>query len=801
MNDESQHGQPMSVNTNPRTRVITYKGRNMRGFYFSSMDLTSCDLSKKDLRDANFRNAILISANLSNADISGADFSDADLTGANLERVSGKQTIFHNAKLSSASMYKAALRLSNFNSANLSGCNAELSDCREADFAEADLTAAKFSGADLHKCKLARVIAKGAVLSGVNLGDAHLGGADFSFADLTGSKLSGTDFETALVDGARFWWVHGLPFAQKQHVSQHGGSLYSPGREKCNQILLFFMKNKIAQAGLALVSVLAILMTVLYFSFPQFWSRSGLLNSAYYHDKAGAHDDAVRLFSMAYQRDVIKNRIDYRLLFDLAMSLRAVQRNDEAIRIYDRLKNANQSVIKPGVLYIESAFAHSDSNNLEAAAQDFRYILSELDQGDVDRNKQFSAFRGLAEVYVRQNKAEQALNLYDQMKSRFMFRPEWALQIRLGRAQTLFALNRFQAAMDEFRLFLDDFKEPAHENDLLQAIQGLANCFENLNDHAGALSVYSKWNQKYRQNPGLQAQLGYQKAIFLRELGHLPEAEQAYREIIEQPAQAAPEWIKFESLLELMNIKRSAGKRQEALKGYNDMLLLYQNDPEQLLRVRFEKANTYFDSGMTEKAKPEYDSILNEFSKDGAEWIISDSKIRLLRIKQWAGEVESCLKGYEEMIAQYGHSTDLLANIYFNKAGLHAAIDRMDEAKKQYGTVLALLSNQTENWLYFQSHIELANLRIQAGENEKALSDFKELLSIYSDSGRRADIEYRIGELYLSLSQFEKAEAQFKTILQQYSNPNNFHILFRSKLNLINIKIERSEFAGVLNRL
>ncbi|MDX1417383.1 MAG: pentapeptide repeat-containing protein [Candidatus Promineifilaceae bacterium] len=176
-------------------------------------DLVNCDLSGMDMSGINIWAADLSGANISDANLSGALLEGVDFTGAN-----ATGAIFDNADLFTtilvgATFDGASLRNTNMEDAYAPGgssfINADFrgADLYFADFRDANISGANFSGNYINSFDLPRAIAQNADFSGatmtfMNMRDTDLRGADLSGASLGHMSFHNADFRDATLLGA-----------------------------------------------------------------------------------------------------------------------------------------------------------------------------------------------------------------------------------------------------------------------------------------------------------------------------------------------------------------------------------------------------------------------------------------------------------------------------------------------------------------------------------------------------------------------------------------------------------------------
>lgn len=196
------------------------------GSIFRGAQLTGANLERSTLKHTSFANAKLIKANLRGADLTLADFSSAELQSSDLTDSRIDTTKFDGALLQDASFsVPVDMRRSSFAEANLGGCklaHASFKGCElyQASLHDTDCFAAFFDQANLDEATLAR-----ANLRECSFVGTHLRGASFEDARLDGAYFEGTILSEAIVSGASFDRVIGLPSCLRLESVRTGPNL------------------------------------------------------------------------------------------------------------------------------------------------------------------------------------------------------------------------------------------------------------------------------------------------------------------------------------------------------------------------------------------------------------------------------------------------------------------------------------------------------------------------------------------------------------------------------------------------
>jgi len=179
-------------------------------------ELDSCDLTQAYLVGANLTGAGFREATLANA-----DFTDAQVAEANFFGTTGKGFIA--AQLYGTASYKAR---------DLYGVGLGGNDLTGWNFANQNLTGARFPGATLENANLAGATLTGAYFYRATLANANLAGANLTRAQFGLAVLTNADFTDAQVTETAFGW--GLEISPP--IGFAAGQLYSTASYKARDL-------------------------------------------------------------------------------------------------------------------------------------------------------------------------------------------------------------------------------------------------------------------------------------------------------------------------------------------------------------------------------------------------------------------------------------------------------------------------------------------------------------------------------------------------------------------------------------
>jgi len=166
-------------------------------------DLSRCDLRKMDCTGANFARTSFVEADLTNADLSQAKLHGASFAGANLDATFLTQCDLSTCSFKRASMVNINLANSNLTGINLAGHT----------LAGASMWCANLSKANLRETDCRNVEFAEANLSGTDLAASNLGNASFQR-----TIVEGANFKNCYVYGISAWDLVGTPKSQKDLI-------------------------------------------------------------------------------------------------------------------------------------------------------------------------------------------------------------------------------------------------------------------------------------------------------------------------------------------------------------------------------------------------------------------------------------------------------------------------------------------------------------------------------------------------------------------------------------------------------
>ena len=189
---EAQSNREKDKKPYDRARLISFRGRNLRGAVLLRADLRMADFTGTRLQGATLNLARLQGATLDGARLQGATLNGASLQGATL----------NGARLQGATLNRARLQGATLNLARLQGATLDEARLQGAMLIGASLQGATLDDARLQGATLIGARLQGAMLIGASLQGAALDDANLQGATLIGARLQGATLNLARLQGA-----------------------------------------------------------------------------------------------------------------------------------------------------------------------------------------------------------------------------------------------------------------------------------------------------------------------------------------------------------------------------------------------------------------------------------------------------------------------------------------------------------------------------------------------------------------------------------------------------------------------
>jgi hypothetical protein len=328
-------------------------------------------------------------------DISGADFSHTDLSHKDFSQALARGTDFRGSLLDSARLDAADCRKANFEGASGRGLKARGADFQEALFRRADL--------------------EGSILD-----RADLSGADLREANLILSSLQEARFDGTVLEGADLRFCRGLSSGQKESLRGRGARVSFVLEKLCLlETALSFPYILITVA----VILIGLVGGLLYYQsgFNRFSSATlremlqKAKSSEKYEDALAIDRELVRRFERRGNRNAVFNRT-----FDMAQLQKKQGRTDAAVRtlesLFDRLLEEPE---KAAGVRIELAGVYVRAEDWPRVIA----LLSGLNPEGIDPARFFESRMALALALREEKRFSEAVEIYEQLASRFKHKP------------------------------------------------------------------------------------------------------------------------------------------------------------------------------------------------------------------------------------------------------------------------------------------------------------------------------------------------------------------------------------------
>ncbi len=242
-------------------------------------------------------------------------------------------------------------------------------------------------------------------------------------------------------------------------------------------------------------------------------------------------------------------------ILKLGLALQRQERNEEALRVFDRLidrfdesPHRLQAVFERGQVLVTLQRPDEAKNAFQEV----------LEQGEDSRFAPY-ALNHLANLATREGDFEKAATLYDSV-ARSASKDDIGASAMFRRAQAQMASKDYGSAEQSFARFIERY--PSHEN-TPEALARRAVAIARQNRYDDAVEAIKDVEKRAVASlePQLRAALRYEKAWCLRELGRSDEAAKAYDDLVDDNVAGQ---FNVHAMLELSGIQVAAERFEEA---------------------------------------------------------------------------------------------------------------------------------------------------------------------------------------------------------------------------------------------
>ncbi|MFA5157014.1 MAG: pentapeptide repeat-containing protein [Candidatus Omnitrophota bacterium] len=584
---------------------VDLRKAKLAGMVFSRVSLLRVDMDAATLTGSNFESAILSGVTMRGADLREADLSRARLYGVILEE----------ARLSGCRALQTSFAGCMLRAASLAGINAW-----EADF----------SGADLRDADLANAVVDGADFSGADLTGANVAGVNFSKAKVQGALFF---YASGLTDAQRRYIEenNGLIYTRGKVLLKKAAAVLKANR--ILQAVLFilaalpvwsgivhfsdpknrstyvlpqlaereYMRGNSAKA-IEIYRLLAaryirdgindlfpyVKIAAIYRLDKDFKAAadvlSGLLENkhlpkdqlAWLHEElaqvylaGGELEKSAKEFQLSLEMQPGDPEWAYRIKMTLA-DIRLRQGNwQEALKTYGRiLTEYKDAPRKLADAYAAIGQIYLEMDRLKEARDAF---LLSIDNDVNDRERVYWVRMCLADIYRREGKLAEALQVYEGFLSEYSGLSDKIADTYLSIGYVHIDMGKLKEARDAFRLSIA--KGPGTREKLYWPKLAMAGIDRQENKQMEALKIYGKLLVEYNDDPQKTADIYINIGQAYREIGKLKEAREAF--LISLEKDPADRGRVYHSSMSLADIYRQEGEPTEALKIYKELLTEY----------------------------------------------------------------------------------------------------------------------------------------------------------------------------------------------------------------------------------
>jgi len=246
------------------------------------------------------------------------------------------------------------------------------------------------------------------------------------------------------------------------------------------------------------------------------------------------------------------------------------------------------------------------------------------------------------------------------------------------------------------------------------------------------------------------------------------------------------------------------GNHLKALKGLSKSLNIYSDldDRIGIARVYNRLGISYQALGNIEKSFDYFTKAKEFFEEIGDTHSIAEELNNLGLLFTQQGEIEKAFCLFNQAKTLFEDSGSSIATVLLNISKIHKLREEYTEAKKIIHQVLALATENNDQYIIASANLRIGILNKKIGVNESSLPYYQKALKIASELKNR-DLEK---EICLTISQFFEEKNDFKKALEYHKR--NYNLEKKEKDSIIlstmsfsgNVTSKESEIYRVRNR-
>ncbi len=658
-------------------------------------------LRKISLPGVDLSGARLMGTDLSHADLSGACLENADLTNANLNGAN-----LAGARLNGATLHKARLREANLAGAELREARLGRCQLHGAILKDARLDDAQLVDADLERVDARGASFRGAALTRASLAGARLDGADLEGADLEESFLEHAELVDVRLKGAKLARSNLVGIVLRVPEGLSGTDLRDVDLADATIQDTSFDGADLAGAVLDQVTCENVSFQGAVLERTDFQGVRGLAEEDLEAVRAGGGVVDALFFERAFAFIKGSRRAQILLAVTLLLSTLAVvfYFTDPSYRPVDSL--------------MEDAQTLRDQDRAEEALSIYDQLLERV-QGHA--SQMLSVLSEKAETLMELGRAEEAAKVYGKIVVLTEDDRGESVAAQLKQAEALAEAGKGERAIALIRAIAED--DTNSPKDVARALLALSRTYQKLGYEDRAVEIFQETMKRFPHDPEVAFDVNLQMGEVYLERRQYHQAAQ----LIEKLAPLARDDSQKVSLLILeARMYDAMGDRDRSLDTFETLIKRYPTSADVSPEVKMDLAQLMVDKGEYDWAARVYKDILAR-ARDPL--LKSQAQLAYGTLLKRVGRTDEALKLFRLVRRQAVNNQELQGSSRLEEAETLAAMQRYDEA-------FALLDEAVESsepGLAASALLRRGQLLAETGRLDDASKVFRQVIDTFSN--------------------------------------------------------------------
>jgi len=408
-------------------------------------------------------------------------------------------------------------------------------------------------------------------------------------------------------------------------------------------------------------------------------------------------------------------------------------------------------------LYFYLAEAEYELNNFNEAIEAYTKVI----QISRDEKVQVLSKLGKAWVYLKLKRYKESQDAFADIKEEGLDKKSLDVLL-LGKAVLMSETNRLNEAKNLYDRLL---KTSADRLVVMQAYLGKADALFSLAEYDEAINVYKEASDKMSSESvsgEIADKLHYNLAWVYLKQGEFKEAIKEFKKIVKE---SDDKIIKVSALCQIGDAYQDSGDHMRAQETYDTILKDY---PDSLYSDYVQ-----YQMGLTLLKNSNYDGAILAFLTFKRNYpkskLLDDATYALGSAYFQKQDYKASREVFEKFQDEFRDSSLKPQALYLLGASLYN-LERFPEAIEVFKGIIAQYGQNKE--LVQKAEYEIADCYSQMGNENEAITRFKQLRSKYPDSGLTAEIMWWLGEYYYRHNDLEAARKYFSSLIQDFPKSN-----------------------------